>query len=199
MPARAWAEIAVNQILDSGAPEAGPLATAYARRFHASLKTVVLEEYCLMMRGAVRDGAVDRALADRFGDRLEHLAGTLTSADVVVTVSWNTDNTDVDLWVVDPDGEACGYSYMKTRMGGELLDDLTGGYGPERFRLLKGKPGDYVVLVHYFSENPNLLAGETHVDVAVRRKAGGPGEETRRFQVILKRKGQAHEVCRIRL
>jgi len=175
------------------------LAGTWHGRFHASLKTVVLEEYCRMMRGANRGGSVGRALAECFCDRLEHLASTSTAADILVTISWNTDSTDVDLWVVDPDGEACGYNHMKTHMGGELLDDLTVGYGPERFRLPKGKPGDYVVLVHYFRENPNLLAGETHVDVAVCRKAGGPGEEIRRFQVILKRKGQACEVCRIKL
>ncbi|MBN2489281.1 MAG: hypothetical protein JXQ29_00325 [Planctomycetes bacterium] len=174
------------------------LAGTWHERFHDSLKTVVLEEYCRLMRGAIRGRAVPAAVAERFGDRLETLAGTETEADLLVTIAWNTDSTDVDLWVVDPSGEACGYNHKETRMGGQLLDDLTGGYGPERFRLPKAAPGEYAVLVHYFSTNPNLLAGETHVDVTVTRRAGTPDAETRRFQAILRQEKQAIEVCRLR-
>jgi uncharacterized protein YfaP (DUF2135 family) len=150
------------------------------------------------MRAAIRDRTVKRDVAERFGDRLEKLAATQTAADLRVTISWNTDSTDVDLWVVDPTGEACGYNHRKTKMGGELLDDLTAGYGPERFQLPSAAPGEYAVLVHYYSTNPNLLAGETHVDVVVTRKAGRPDETTRRFQVILKKPKQGFEVCRVR-
>jgi len=39
-------------------------------------------------------------------------------------------------------------------------------------------PGVYTILVHDFSPNLNLLAGETHVEVTVTRKAGSPAEET---------------------
>lgn len=174
------------------------LAGSWHERFHQSLKVVVLEEYCRMMRNAITAGAVGRALVERFGERLEKLARTVTAADLVVTSTWNTDNTDVDLWVVDPSGEACGYNHKKTAMGGELLDDLTGGYGPERFRLVKAAPGEFSILVHYYSTNPNLLAGESYVEIVVTRKAGTADAETRRYQVILSREKQAVEVCRVR-
>jgi uncharacterized protein YfaP (DUF2135 family) len=134
-----------------------------------------------------------------FGERLEELAATETAADLRVTITWNSDDTDVDLWVVEPSGEACGYNHRKTVAGGELLDDLTQGYGPERYRIVEAPAGDYSVLVHYYRANPNLIAGESHVEVVVTRRAGTPEEETQRFTVVLDKEKQGFEVCRVRL
>lgn len=175
------------------------LAGTWHARFGDSLKTVAREEYARLMRGAVRRRSVRGELLELFGDRLEGLAATRTRADLRVTIAWNTDATDVDLWVVEPSGEACGYSHRKTRSGGELLDDLTRGYGPERYQNVAAPAGEYVVLVKYYSPNRNLIAGETHVDVHVVRHAGRPDEESRRFQVILKHEKQSVEVCRIQV
>jgi hypothetical protein len=52
-------------------------------------------------------------------------------------------------------------------------------------------------MVHYFRGNPNLLAGETHVSVTVARHAGTPQETAERHTVILKKQGEAVEVCRV--
>jgi len=175
---------------------------ALAGRWHArfrSLKTVVKEEYCRMMRNALHEGALGEALRVRFSRRMEELGHTADDADLTVTISWNTDNTDVDLWVVEPGGHACGHSKKKTPNGGELLDDLTRGYGPERYRIRRAVAGEYVVLVKYYRGNPNLIAGETHVDVAVTRRGGSEKEETQRHPVILKDAGKTVEVCRFRL
>lgn len=54
------------------------------------------------------------------------------------------------------------------------------------------------MLVHNYSTNPNLIAGETHVGVVVERLAGTKALEKHRFQVMLNREGQAHEVCKVR-
>ena len=100
-------------------------------------------------------------------------------SDLRVTISWNTDATDVDLWVIEPDGTKCFYQHNRTKNGGELSQDQTQGYGPERYQIAKAQPGEYRVIVHYFAANPNLLAGETHVNVVVTRNAGTPQETTR--------------------
>ena len=76
-------------------------------------------------------------------------------------------------------------------------DDVTQGYGPERYQAKKAQPGEYRVVVHYFAANPNLLAGETHVTVTVTRFAGTPREEVRRHTVILKKHGEEVEVCQV--
>ena len=55
---------------------------------------------------------------------------------------------------------------------GELSPDLTQGYGPERYLVPAAAKGEYKILVHYYRANPNLLGGETHVNVTITRFAG---------------------------
>jgi hypothetical protein len=174
------------------------LAGSWHNRFHESLKEVAREEYVRMMQEAVRKKAVDRKLADLFGERLEGLATPQTRSDLRVTISWNTDATDVDLWVIEPDGTKCFYQNKQTPSGGQLSEDQTQGYGPERYQIAHAKAGAFKVLVHYYGVNPNLLAGETHVNVIVTRHAGSPREKVERYTVILKRQDQAVEVCHVK-
>jgi hypothetical protein len=54
------------------------------------------------------------------------------------------------------------------------------------------------VYVHYFAANPNLLAGETHVNVVVTRFANTPQEKVERHTVILKHANEAVEVTKVR-
>src|SRR5262249_25632475 len=134
------------------------LAGSWHERFHDSLKVVAREEYAQMMRQALRRPGITKALQAYFGARLEKLAAAQVRSDLRVTISWNTDATDVDLWVIEPDGTKCFYQNRQTKNGGELTEDQTQGYGPERYVMKKATPGVYRVLVHYFSPNPNLLA-----------------------------------------
>jgi hypothetical protein len=71
------------------------------------------------------------------------------------------------------------------------------GYGPERYRIAQARKGVYVVKVHYFRANPNLLGGETHVSVVVTRYAGTPKETVERHTVILKQANEEVEVTRV--
>ncbi len=174
------------------------LAGTWHNRFRDSLKTVAREEYAQLLSQAVRDKAVDDKLRGFFGDRLRDLGGTLPDADLRVTMSWNSDATDVDLWVIEPDGTKCFYQHQKTRNGGELSQDQTQGYGPERYQVRKALKGEYRVLVHYFAPNMNLIGGETHVNVVVTQHAGTPHETTERRTIILKRKDEQVEVCRVK-
>src|SRR5207245_11624736 len=114
-----------------------------------------------------------------------------------VTISWNTDATDVDLWVDEPDGTKCYYQHNRTKNGGELSQDQTQGYGPERYQIAKAIPGMYTIWVHYYGANQNLLAGETHVQATVTRNAGKPEETSQRYSVILKKQNEQVEVTRV--
>jgi tetratricopeptide (TPR) repeat protein len=173
------------------------LAGNWHARFGQSLKQVAQEEYARMMQEAVRRGGLSRALAEHFGERLEHMAGPQPASDLRVTITWNTDATDVDLWVIEPDGTKCFYQHNRTRNGGELSQDQTQGYGPERYQVAKALPGTYRIVVHYFATNPNLLAGETHVNVVVAKHAGTPQETVERHTVVLKQHNEQAEVCQV--
>ncbi len=115
-----------------------------------------------------------------------------------MTISWNTDGTDVDLWVIEPDGVKVFYGHRQSRFGGELSPDETQGYGPERYQIAQAQPGTYTIIVHYFRPNPNLLGGETHVNVTVARKDGDADESVERRTVVLKRQDQQVEVCKVK-
>jgi uncharacterized protein YfaP (DUF2135 family) len=79
--------------------------------------------------------------------------------DMAVVLTWDTDGTDVDLWVQDPDGESCGYSNRDTEIGGSLDVDVTDGYGPETFTLENAIPGHYRVTAVYYSDRGHPQTG----------------------------------------
>lgn len=75
----------------------------------------------------------------------------LGTGDLQVTLTWDTDETDVDLFVQEPDGSwTCYYSEGTT----SILDvDDTDGYGPENIYVAPGEAmaGIYKVYVGFYS------------------------------------------------
>jgi tetratricopeptide (TPR) repeat protein len=175
------------------------LAGTWDNKYAGSLKEVAQEEYGHMMRDAIRRKAVSNKLIDVFGERLEGFDSKKLQADLRVTISWNTDLTDIDLWVIEPGGEKCFYGHQKTSNGGELTQDITNGYGPERYQMIKAKKGEYQIIVHFYGDHRgnNQVVEGTHVNVVVRRNAGTPQEVSQRTTVILRRENDQVEVAKL--
>jgi hypothetical protein len=87
--------------------------------------------------------------------------------DMRVVLNWNQNNTDIDLWVTDPNNERCFYGHRFTAMGGRISHDFTNGLGPEQFLLKKAVKGRYKVEVNYYGDRQVKLAGETTLMVEV--------------------------------
>jgi tetratricopeptide (TPR) repeat protein len=83
--------------------------------------------------------------------------------DIRVVINWNSQNTDIDLWVTDPNQEKCFYSNPATAIGGRLSNDFTGGYGPEQFLLKKALKGKYKIEVDFYNDDSLTLAGPAAV------------------------------------
>lgn len=66
--------------------------------------------------------------------------------DVFVAMGWDTDNTDIDLHVYEPDGTHVYYG----NKCGRLSKDFTQGYGPECYTNKGAKPGLYKVNATYY-------------------------------------------------
>lgn len=81
--------------------------------------------------------------------------------DLRVVLAWDADNSDMDLWVTDPNGERAYYGNRLTYQGGQMSQDFTGGYGPEQFSLRNAKPGKYKVEANYFGSRQQLVTGAT--------------------------------------
>jgi Flp pilus assembly protein TadD len=86
---------------------------------------------------------LDKAIAD-----LEIHGGTTN--DIKVYLSWDSDRSDIDLWVTTPSKEKVFYSHKIGKNGEALFDDVTTGYGPESFTAKDAQPGTYTVQVDYF-------------------------------------------------
>lgn len=83
--------------------------------------------------------------------------------NIRVVINWNKDNTDIDLWVTDPNGERCMYSNNETKIGGRLSNDFTSGFGPEQFLLKKAVKGKYKIETNFFGENQVSISGPTAI------------------------------------
>lgn len=75
----------------------------------------------------------------------------LGTGDLQVTLTWDLDDTDVDLFVIEPDGTVVGY-YHKHGPTAELDVDDVDGFGPENIYVAPGMAaaGVYKVYVGYY-------------------------------------------------
>lgn len=103
-----------------------------------------------------------------------------------VVLSWDADNTDIDLWVVDPSGDKAVYSQPRTTTGGYMSRDFTGGYGPEVYTIRRPLPGTYVVLANYFGDRRQSLTGPVTIQLEFQTRFGTAHSEraatTRRLE-----------------
>ncbi len=98
-------------------------------------------------------------------------------ADIRVVMNWNKNNSDIDLWVTDPNGEKCFYSHKTTEIGGRISDDFTEGFGPEQFILKSGIKGKYKIQINYYSDRQVTIAGPTTVMAEIYLHYGTAKEE----------------------
>merc|ERR1712232_1082580 len=81
---------------------------------------------------------------------------------LVVWLGWDTDKTDIDLHVMEPNGNEVYYSNPRSELGGHLSKDFTQGYGPEVYLLKKTIEGEFKVRAKYYaSHQQSDLTGAT--------------------------------------
>ncbi len=114
--------------------------------------------------------------------------------DVRVVLNWDTDNSDMDLYVVDPRGEECFYSHNRTAIGGRLSADVTNGYGPEEFLLRKAIPGTYTVKASFFGTRQQTAIGATTVTLELYLRYGTGRVENRSTTLRLDGRGRMVEI-----
>jgi len=160
------------------------------------LRKIVELDYLHFLRG-LTSGNAPTSVRDYARARLDELAAQIGMgrADIVVTITWNTDNTDVDLHVLEPSGEECFYSHRKTRSGGNLTQDVTQGYGPEMYVLRDAPKGDYDIRAHYFASDRNRASARTKVYATVFENWGTKAEKVTEKVVMLETGKESHEIA----
>ena len=106
--------------------------------------------------------------------------------DLRVVLTWDADNTDIDLWVTDPNGEKAFYGNRLTFQGSRMSLDFTGGYGPEEFSLKQAKPGKYKVEAQYFGDRRQAVTGPTTLQMKLTTKFGLAAQQDQTVTLRLK-------------
>lgn len=99
-----------------------------------------------------------------------------TTTDIRVVIDWNHNDTDIDLWVTDPNNEKCFYSHKKTKIGGLMSEDMTEGFGPEQFILKDAIKGNYKINVKYFANSQQKISGPTFLKISTYKNYGTKNE-----------------------
>jgi Ca-activated chloride channel homolog len=97
--------------------------------------------------------------------------------DLRVVLSWDADNTDVDLHVLDPNKEEAFYGRQLTYQGGRMSRDFTGGYGPEEFALRQAKPGIYRVTVKLYGSRAQTVTSGVTAQLTLSRGFGTKAQQ----------------------
>lgn len=158
-------------------------------------RQIVALDYLRFLR--TQAGQLPDALADHARKRTGQLRDQLgiDRADVLVSITWNTDNTDVDLHVIEPSGEEVFYSHPNSKAGGHLTRDVTQGYGPEMYVLKKAPRGKYTVRAKYFASDASRASTRSKVYATVYRNWGTDRERVEHRVVTLATGKDMHDIA----
>ena len=120
-------------------------------------------------------------------------------AKLRVLLSWDSDNTDIDLHLVTPDGGHVWYGNRSLANGATQDVDVTTGYGPEIIATPTPLKGQYLVYVNYFGggyrediESGDVEAAQalTTARVTIVTEEGTPNEKQESFLVPMRQPGE---------
>jgi Ca-activated chloride channel homolog len=123
----------------------------------------------------------EKAEVPKVDDRLVKLL----DVDARIIMTWDTDMTDMDLWVTEPSGEKANYSNNRTTIGGLVSRDFTNGYGPEEYVLKKAMRGKYKIEANYYGSSAPSLTGAVTLQVDVFTNYGRKDEKRQTLTIRL--------------
>ena len=110
--------------------------------------------------------------------------------DVRVVLTWDADNTNIDLVVTDPNERLQRYG-LPSYQGGLLSMNFVGGYGPEEYALRNAKPGKYRIEARHSGHRQQVSRPiDPTVLVRVQTAFGTPQQQEKLYSVRLSRVGE---------
>ncbi|MFD1601144.1 VIT domain-containing protein [Flavobacterium artemisiae] len=98
--------------------------------------------------------------------------------DIRIILNWNQMDVDLDLHVIEPNGEECYYSHTTTEAGGRFSKDFTRGYGPEQYLIRNAIKGKYKIKTNYFGETKLTENGPATLMVEIYTTKAGKTTKT---------------------
>ncbi|CAF4229667.1 unnamed protein product, partial [Rotaria sp. Silwood2] len=117
--------------------------------------------------------------------------------DLRIVMVWDTNDTDVDLHIIEPTGEECYYSHKNTAIGGMISRDFTTGYGPEEYLVRKAVKGTYTVRAKYFANHQQSLTGATTIMVHIYKYYGQSNQQKEIVTLRLSSNQEIIDVCKV--
>ncbi|MBJ7313038.1 DUF2135 domain-containing protein [Rugamonas sp. CCM 8940] len=149
----------------------------------AEIELIALAEMNAIIANAPRKAALDTS-------RIDPRLLKNMPLDLRAVLSWDADNSDMDLWVTDPNGERCFYGNRFSYQGGRMSLDFTGGYGPEEFSLRHAKPGKYRIEANFFGSRQQLVAAATTLQLRLSSGFGSAAVQDKLITLRLKGRGE---------
>ena len=116
-----------------------------------------------------------------------------------IVMSWDADETDIDLHVLEPNGEEAFYGNRRTAEGGFVSEDVTTGYGPEEYLKKDLESGVYKVLSNYYASHQTKLTGATTVTATVYTDWGTAQEKRQVLTLRLDKPKDKHLIGEVKL
>jgi tetratricopeptide (TPR) repeat protein len=142
------------------------------------IEVIALEEVNHIIPKAKAAGVSDIPLDPRLIKLLDF--------DVRIVMTWQADNTDIDLWVTEPSGEKAFYGHNRTTIGGLVSQDFTQGYGPEEYLVRRAAHGMYKIQANYYGSRATRLLGAVTVQADVFTNYGRANEQRKSLTLRLK-------------
>lgn len=126
-----------------------------------------------------------KAFASKRFKSLRPMFPVIRKGAVVIHLSWNTDRSDVDLFVTEKGGKQCSFNRRVLDSGARLNQDVTRGYGPEHF--VHPNPNLYPLQIDlsYFRSNQDRTSQVTRAYLTLIKNWGRDSESVESFIVPL--------------
>ena len=142
-----------------------------------------IELIALMEFNAIWPKAKALKVQQRF---LDHRLIKTLDLDLRIIMTWDADNTDMDMHIVEPSNEEAYYGHRSTRIGGNVSRDFTRGYGPEEYCIKRAMGGKYKVRTKYFSSAAAKLIGAVTLQVEIFTNYARPNQKRKAITIRLK-------------
>ncbi|HNV71197.1 MAG TPA: DUF2135 domain-containing protein, partial [Candidatus Ozemobacteraceae bacterium] len=150
------------------------------------IEIVALMEYNSILARMKGEVPASAKLDDRLIKNLD--------CDMRIVMTWDTDMADMDIWVIEPNGEKAFYNNKFTQIGGLVSRDFTQGYGPEEYCLRKALRGMYKIQSNYYGSSAPALSSQVTVQVEIFSNFGRADEKRRAMTLRLKESRDTYTV-----
>ncbi|OGR13726.1 MAG: hypothetical protein A2341_05850 [Deltaproteobacteria bacterium RIFOXYB12_FULL_58_9] len=141
------------------------------------IELIALMEFNALVPQARKAGITELPLDERLIKLLD--------LDLRISLSWDTDLTDIDMWVIEPSGEKAYYGNNRSQIGGLVSRDFTQGYGPEEYVIHRAMRGEYTVQANFFGSSAQTLTGAVTLQLELFTHYGRPNEKRKAITLRL--------------